>query len=259
MNIDDLTRRGFLRQSISLAPGILAANAAPLPGATIANAPARPLRVVSVGAHPDDPESGCAGTLVRYVQAGHSVTIVYLTRGERGIRDKTLEECARIRTSECEAACNIMGAKPVFFGQIDGATEVTHIQVDAMTKLLSAERPDVVFTHWPVDTHMDHQVASFLVIRACMALRDPPNLYFFEVNTGEQSRGFMPNAYVDVTPVLEMKKAALLTHVSQHGARIWQEHHEIIAAWRGREAGVAAAEAFVHLSRDCQHGKLPST
>src|SRR5207245_4214492 len=86
----------------------------------------RPLRIVCVGAHPDDPESGCGGTLARYASAGHAVTVIYLTRGERGISGKSLEEAATIRSAEGEAACKIMGAKPLFFGQIEGATEVTH-------------------------------------------------------------------------------------------------------------------------------------
>src|SRR5439155_7338310 len=138
------------------------------------------LKVVCAGGHPDDPESGCAGTLARYADLGHAVTVIYLTRGERGIRDKSLEEAAKIRSAECEAACQIMGAKALFFGQIDGATEMNAAQVSAMTKMLSAEKPNVVFTHWPIDTHMDHQVASFLTIRAYMAVRPQPQLYFFE-------------------------------------------------------------------------------
>lgn len=258
MNAHNLTRRGFVQESVALAaPILVAATAPPLLAAETKPAPARPLKIVCVGAHPDDPESGCAGTLTRYAQAGHSVTIVYLTRGERGIRDKALDEAARIRSAECEAACKIIGAKPMFFGQIDGATEVTKAHVDAMTRTLSLAAPDVLFTHWPVDTHMDHQVASFLAIRACMALGDRTHLYFFEVDTGDQSRGFLPNTYVDVSPVLETKKSALLAHVSQNGERIWQQHHQIIAAWRGREAGVAAAEAFVHLSHDSRSNTLP--
>jgi len=257
MNSNHLTRRGFFQQTMTLAaPTLLAADAQVVLGAENSSAQVRPLKIVCVGAHPDDPESGCAGTLTRYVEAGHSATIIYLTRGERGIRDKTLEEAARIRSAECEAACKIIGAKAVFFGQIDGATEVTKAHVDTMTRLLSAEMPDIVFTHWPIDTHMDHQVASFLTIRACMALGDRPHLYFFEVDTGDQSRGFLPNTYVDVSPVLEKKKSALLAHVSQNGQRIWQQHHEIIAAWRGRESGVAAAESFVHLNRDTRSGSL---
>ena len=234
---------------------MLAANALPLAGAKAAAG--RAIKVVCVGGHPDDPESGCAGTLARYSQSGHHVSVIYLTRGERGIRGKSLEEAAKIRSAECEEACKIMGAKAIFFGQIDGATEVTKAHVDTMTKLLSNESPDVVFTHWPIDTHMDHQVASFLTIRACMAQRRRPQLYFFEVNSGSQSQGFVPNTSVDISSVVEKKKAALFAHASQDGQAIWREHHEIIANWRGREAGVSAAEAFAHLNRDIQSTRLP--
>jgi LmbE family N-acetylglucosaminyl deacetylase len=247
-----------VKQSVAFAgPVMLAANAPPSAAAESEPGAPRKLKVVCVGGHPDDPESGCAGTLARYSAAGHSVTVVYLTRGERGIRDKSLEEAAKIRSAECGTACRMMGAMPVFFGQIDGATEFNRAHVDAMTKLLSAENPDVLFSHWPIDTHMDHQVASLLAIRAWMALSPKRQLYFFEVNSGSQSQGFLPNAYVDITTVVEKKKAALFAHVSQDGQEVWRQHHEIIAAWRGREHGVTAAEAFVHVNRDGQINKLP--
>src|SRR5437667_12365133 len=144
----DFTRRSFVKRSFALAaPTVLAANAIPLTAAESESGAARKLKVVCVGGHPDDPESGCAGTLLRYAELGHSVTIIYLTRGERGIRDKSLDESARIRSAESETACKIMGAKPIFFGEIDGATEITRAHVEAMTKLLSTAKPEVVFTH----------------------------------------------------------------------------------------------------------------
>jgi LmbE family N-acetylglucosaminyl deacetylase len=213
------------------------------------------MKVVCVGGHPDDPESGCGGALARYASLGHAVSIVYLTRGERGIEGKSLDEAARIRSAECETACRILGAKPVFFGQIDGDTVVNRTQIDAMTRVLTAENPDIIFTHWPVDTHPDHQVASILTIRAWMSLAKA-SLYFFEVDLGEQTEGFFPNTYLDIAPVLDQKKRALFAHVSQDGEGIWRQHHEIMAAWRGREIGIVAAEAFVHLNRDHQ-GSLP--
>ena len=219
----DLTRRGFVKQS-----ALTAVSTLPLASTRPESASAI-LKIVCVGAHPDDPESGCGGTLARYAAIGHAVTIVYLTRGERGIAGKSLDEAARIRTAECEAACRVIGAKPVFFGQIDGATEVTRAQVDTMQRLLAAQSPDLLFTHWPVDTHMDHQVASMLTIRAWMR-RGAGSLYFFEVDTGDQTEGF--------------------------SQAIWREHHEIMAQWRGREVAVPAAEAFVHLNRD-QSSSLP--
>jgi N-acetylglucosamine malate deacetylase 1 len=256
MKEPDITRRGFVKESLAVVgPAVASANA--LPSAlSRAESSAPGLTIVCVGAHPDDPESGCAGTLARYASLGHAVTIVYLTRGERGISGKSLDEAAKIRSAECEAACKIIGAKAVFFGQIDGATEVTHAHVTEMTRLLAAQKPNVIFGHWPVDTHMDHQVASVLTIRAWMGLKKC-SLYFFEVNTGSQTEGFLPNTYVDISSVVEQKKAALFAHVSQDGQAIWREHHEIMAHWRGREVALAVAEAFVHLNRATDMSILP--
>lgn len=214
------------------------------------------LKVVCTGGHPDDPESGCGGTLVRYATAGHKVTIIYLTRGERGIPGTGLDDAARIRTAEAESACRIIGAKPVFARQIDGATELTKRTLDSFSALLAAEQPDIVFTHWPIDTHMDHQVASILTVRACHSLRRAYRLYFYEVNAGDQTQGFHPTDYVDITAVQERKKAALFAHKSQNGEEIYRRHHGPMESFRGREVGVTAAESFVHFSGDSSAASL---
>jgi LmbE family N-acetylglucosaminyl deacetylase len=251
-------RRAFLRQAIAI-PGLLSTGA--IAARDIAAAQIKPgsLKVVCVGAHPDDPESGCGGTLAMYAAQGHHVTIVYLTRGERGIAGKTDAEAAAIRTTEAETACGIIGAKPVFAGQIDGSTEVTRERVNAMAAILNTEAPDVVFTHWPIDTHMDHEVASLLTIRAYVATSRRFPIFFFEVDAGAQTMGFAPAHYVDVTNVREKKKAALFAHKSQDGERIYREHHEVMENWRGREARVTAAEAFVLLPSAHGADRLPGT
>jgi LmbE family N-acetylglucosaminyl deacetylase len=250
-----ISRRDFATRS---AVALAATPTAPAPVATAQPSESRrPLHVVCVGAHPDDPESGCGGTLARYAEKGHRVAIVYLTRGEAGIPGKTHQEAAAIRTAEAEAACRILGAKPLFAGQIDGATEVNRQRAEALAALILAEQPDVLLTHWPIDTHPDHQAASLLALRAYQAARGRLPLYFFEVDYGYQTMGFQPTDYVDITPVREKKKAALFAHRSQDGERIYREHHEIMESFRGRESGVRAAEAFVSLPRNDVKRGLP--
>jgi LmbE family N-acetylglucosaminyl deacetylase len=241
------SRRGFVRSS-------LVAPAALLPGQQDAK---KQLKVLCVGAHPDDPESCCGGTLARYVALGHRVTILYLTRGERGIPGKSLDEAAAIRTAECEAACKILGAKPLFAGQIDGDTEVSRAQVNAMSKIFAAEAPDIVFTHWPLDTHMDHQVAGVLAYRAYRESTRPFLLYFMEAETGSQTMGFTPTDYVDIAAVHEKKLAALYAHKSQNPDEIYRDYHKIMEEFRGREAGIRLAEAFSRLPRDNRITLLP--
>ena len=247
-------RRTFLGRALTL-PALLTAGETP----AVAQIKPGSLKVVCVGGHPDDPESGCGGTLALYAAQGHRVTIVYLTRGERGIPGKSEREAAAIRTAEAEAACGILAAKPVFAGQIDGATELTRARVEAMDAILEAESPDLVFTHWPIDTHMDHQVASLLTIRAYVAKSRGFPLYFFEVNAGSQTMGFTPTHYVDITASREKKKSALFAHKSQDGEAIYRDHHQVMENFRGREVRAAAAEAFVLLASPKGSQRLPGT
>src|SRR5712692_10352058 len=90
-------RRTFLGQALTL-PALLDLRDEARAGATGA-AQIKPgsLSVVCVGAHPDDPESGCGGTLAMYAAQGHRVTVIYLTRGERGIPGKEVASLLTIR------------------------------------------------------------------------------------------------------------------------------------------------------------------
>lgn len=209
----------------------------------------RPLNVVCVGGHPDDPEESCGGTLARYVEVGHRVTIVYLTRGEAGIAGKSHAEAAAIRTAEAEEACRILGARPVFAGQINGETELSRPRIEAMATILRAEAPDIVFTHWPLDTNLDHQIASIVTIQALRTIESSAAVFFFETELGRQTQAFHPTDYVDITATREKKVAALFAHRSQDPERIYREHHRLMEDLRGREASsrevrVEAAEAF---------------
>src|ERR1041385_6126184 len=120
--MNKITRRGLLSKSIGVSGSALG-----LPLSEIAGAaePRRPLKVVVAGGHPDDPESGAGGTMARFADLGHEVVALYLTRGEAGVKGKSAQEAAAIRSAECEEACKILKARPVFAGQIDGATELS--------------------------------------------------------------------------------------------------------------------------------------
>jgi LmbE family N-acetylglucosaminyl deacetylase len=119
------------------------------------------LKVVCVGGHPDDPESGCGGTLARFTKAGHAVTIIYLTRGEAGIPGKSHDEAAAIRTKEATEACKILQTKPIFAGQIDGGT-IVNMEWIKNAGACRRRGTTLYFTHWPIDSHPDHQAASLL-------------------------------------------------------------------------------------------------
>lgn len=210
----------------------------------------RKLNIVVVGGHPDDPESGCGGTIALYSAQGHNVAILYLTRGEAGIPGKSAQEAAAIRTAECEKACALLKARSVFAGQIDGDTELNPSRYADFRKILDAENPDIVFTHWPIDSHRDHRAASLLTYDAWLEGGRKFDLYYFEVDQGEQTQIFHPTDYVDISESASRKQAACFAHASQEPESTFWPQHERMARFRGIECGVEVAEGFV---RHCQN------
>ena len=205
-------------------------------------------KIVCVGGHPDDPESGCGGTLAKLAALGHEVTIIYLTTGEAGINGVSHEAAARIRKQEAINACRILNCKPVFAGQIDGDTIVSNEALQHLQDLIGQENPDMVFCHWPIDTHKDHECASLLTIQTWVRSANKFMLYFFEVCTGEQTMGFHPTDFVDITDTQEQKRKAVYCHTSQDPPGIYACGHAAMEDFRGRELGVKAAEGFVKMT-----------
>lgn len=209
-----------------------------------------PKKALIIGAHPDDPETGCGGTMILLKQAGYQVVSVYMTKGERGITGKSLNEAAEIRVKEGTEACKILGAKPIFMTQIDGDTEINKARYVEMRELIAKENPDIVFTHWPIDGHPDHRVCSLLVYDAWRRLGYNFDLYYFEVMSGTQTQLFSPTDYVDITSVVEQKRKACFCHKSQNIEPLYDEWHTPMEQFRGLEFRCKHAEAFIHLRRN---------
>lgn len=243
MDTTSKSRREFVKKSV-LGTGLLT-----LPNLLNAqnNGSVEKKKIVCIGGHPDDPESGCGGTLALLANAGHEVTVIYLTTGERGIKGKSFDEAAVIRKQEAINACAILNAKPIFAGEINGDIIFNYTWMQKIQELISAEKPDVVFTHWPIDSHEDHAICSILTLQAWLNTNQKFSLYFFEVCIGEQSMIFHPTDYVDITETQEQKKKAVYCHISQDPPGIYECGHSSMEDFRGREFGVKAAEAFVHM------------
>ena len=205
-------------------------------------------KVLVIGAHPDDPESGCGGTIATLKDRGYEVVCVYLTRGERGIEGKTLKEAAAIRTAEAEEAAKILGVRHIFLTQIDGATEINPQRYDEMFNLINEEKPDIVFTHWPINGHRDHRICSLLTYDSWRRSGYAFDLYYFEVMTGTQTQNFHPTVYVDISAVREIKHKACYAHKSQFIEQeedVMKQWHSPMEIFRGLESQTPFAEAFV--------------
>ena len=210
------------------------------------------MKIVVVGAHPDDPETMCGGLMALYSSLGHEVVSVYFTRGEAGIDGKSHEESARIRTAEALNACDILKVRPEFIGQIDGNCEITKDRYVPLLDFFEKEKPDIILTHWPIDSHRDHRICSNLVYDAWLNLERKSALYYCEVMIGTQSQNFTPTDYIDITSVVTQKHKACFAHVSQEIEKTYKDDHGRMELFRGMEFGCEYAEAFV------RHVKSPA-
>lgn len=222
------------------------------------------MRVLAVGAHPDDIEILCAGTLLRYQEAGHEVIMAVATNGEQGHFEIMPEELARIRMSETEASAAILGATLIWMGYPDQFLFHDEPTRRAFVEMIRQARPDVVITHNPDDYSQDHRVVAELVFTASFMAGVPhietdsppvpriPALFYMDHITGT---GFAPAELVDITPVIERKTRMLECHESQLK---WLREHDnvdivdmmkVVARFRALSCtgGVRYAEGFRRL------------
>ena len=190
---------------------------------TIPAAPEAPLDLLAVGAHPDDVEISCGGTIAAAVAQGLSVGILDLTRGELGTNGTP-----EVRAEEALQAARALGVAGRWNAALPDGGVHAHdpAQVRALASLLRSLRPDVVIAHFHRDRHPDHVAASELTDRAIYlaGLRRfdadgdpfrPRARYWFASRVG-----FTPSFVVDVTSVWDVKKAA----IEAHGSQVARDH-----------------------------------
>ena len=228
-----ISRRDALVQA-----GWLGGSVAVVPPTGAPRDESRKLRVVVTGGHPGDPEYGCGGTVARYADLGHEVVLLYLNDGHPP--DKP--DAGRV--AEARAACAILKARPLFAGQVDGKAVVDPAHAEAFRAILEAERPDVVFTHWPIDNHADHRAISMLVYDAWLRMKRRFALYYYEVSSGEDTVQFAPTHYVDISATEPRKRSACYAHASQSPEKFYGLQ-ELVTRMRGIESGHRHAEAYI--------------
>jgi N-acetylglucosamine malate deacetylase 1 len=209
--------------------------------------PQKKLRIVVTGGHPGDPECGCGGSIARYTDEGHEAILLYLNRGEGYCGQNELKDCARIRTAEAEKACAILKARPVFARQFDGKAIVDPQHYDEFSQLLMEQKPDAVFTHWPMDAHRDHRAIAALVLDTWLSSKKKFALYYYEV--AEDTLRFSATNFVDTSAVASRHHAACYAHASQQPDK-WFPLQMEIARYHGLQNGCAQAEAFFQVSQE---------
>jgi LmbE family N-acetylglucosaminyl deacetylase len=194
------------------------------------------LRVLVIGAHPDDIEFGCGGTLIELSQKKFKITMYVATKGEVG-------GSKNVRMREQEHSAKIIGAQLIWGGFRDTKLLNNKELIDEIEKVIKKILPDFVFVNFYDDTHQDHVSLSKATITAARYIN---NLLFYETPT---SRNFYPKIFVDIGKVMNKKLLLLRTHISQvDKTRVENlsiiESAKSTAIFRGYQARVKYAEGF---------------
>ena len=205
------------------------------------------MKILAVGAHLDDIEIACGGTLAKAVEAGHEVKVLIMSKSGYTNKEGKIQRSDDIAVIEGTNALHVLGITDINI--LDFPTKDISFQsnvVNAIDVIMSKYNPDVIFTHHPFDTHQAHVGVSNATIAAA---RRKNTVFFYEPITpsGRSYVAFKPQLYVDIESTLDKKIASLREHKSEYnkfGAEDWVEGVRCRCGFRGYEIGKKFAEAF---------------
>jgi LmbE family N-acetylglucosaminyl deacetylase len=202
--------------------------------------PKEPMRILALGAHPDDIEAGCGGTLIKYAENGHRIFLMVMTEGGQG-------GDAVVRKHEQERAAKLLRAEKVFWGGYkDTEVPLGRDLIQTVEEIVKTIDPHFIFVHYHDDTHQDHR---HLAMSTITATRYTKNVLFYE---GPTTQNFAPTVFVDIEQALDRKIQSLQAHISQvkktniEGLSI-ADLVRSSAHFRGIQGRVKNAEGFLPL------------
>jgi LmbE family N-acetylglucosaminyl deacetylase len=211
-------------------------------------------RYLFVGAHPDDIEFGCGGTVAKLIKEGHHCTFIVATNGDQGSLILDRDELAKTRKQEAIASAKYLGVTEIEFLNLpDGLTKFTFQHKIKLIEMIRKYKPDAVFTHSKYDHHPDHEIIHRLTIAAIKSAHGP----WFKEASGKPHQvdaiyGYEVwnpiNEYqlsIDITPYFSQKNNALAEHKSQTTDYPYENAIKGLAQYRGAMInGTGLAEVF---------------
>ncbi len=201
------------------------------------------MNILAIGAHFDDVELGCGGSLLAWKDQGHVLTVFVATvsgyRDPQGNQIRS-DEAARI---EGIAVAKSMGATLIEGGFPHFELEFSEPLNRKLIEILRDVKPDLVLTHWPDDTHPDHRALARASLHCC---RRVSRVLLYCSNWYESDERFDPRFYVDISATLEQKLELIELHQSENSRTrgAWLEYTRAQAKLLGTKAGVEYAESF---------------
>ena len=224
------------------------------------------MNILAIGAHPDDIEISCGGTLAKYAKLGHKVFTATATNGNVGSATLPMEQIAAVRKEEARRAAAVIGAEYICLDYDDEMFFEDRAARIAFIDLVRYCKADIILTHNPEDYNPDHELTSKIINDIAVMIpvakietRNKPYdkipiIAYFESTNG---LGFVPTEYVDITETMELKMAMCREHKSQvqwmqdnykdaigNEKRDFLEDYYTVARYRGIQCGVKYAEGF---------------
>lgn len=196
---------------------------------------ARPRRVLAIGAHPDDLELACGGALAKFVDAGHEVHAMVMSRGAVGGAEA-------VRLSEAQRGAAFLGARTVTVHDFPDTALAQAEQglVAAIEAAIDHVDPDVILTHSAHDQHQDHAAVHAATLRAA---RQRTTILCYE--SPSATRAFNPSVFIDIADHLDVKVQAVRLHRDQAGKPYMSAQRlRGLATFRGAQAKREYAEAY---------------
>lgn len=190
--------------------------------------------VLAIGAHPDDVEIGCAGTLLAHKAAGDTVSILTMSHGTSGGTED-------LRTHEAAEAARIIGARLFLRDLEDTRIPEGNPTIGLIEEVITESQPTVIYTHSLHDVHQDHRNTYRAVM---VAARRVERVYCFQ--SPSATVDFRATFFVPIDEHLRGKLDSIRAYVSQAAIRDYLEPELIVATARywSRFSGCGHAEAF---------------
>ena len=205
------------------------------------------MKILAIGAHLDDIEIACGGTLAKAIQSGHTVKVLIMSKSGYTNNDGKIQRSDEVAVEEGINALHVLGIEDIEIldfptKDIPFCSDVVH----AIDLVIADYKPDIIFTHHPFDTHQAHEGVSKATIAAARRMN---TVFFYEPITpsGRSYVAFKPHLYVEIETTVEKKIEALREHKSEYnkfGAEDWIHGVYSRCGYRGYEIGKNYAEAF---------------
>jgi LmbE family N-acetylglucosaminyl deacetylase len=201
------------------------------------------MNVLAVGAHYDDVELGCSGTLINHVKRGDKVTILVVTDSAYKNPEGEVVRSADVAYKEGLAAAEVIGADLICLNYKTFFVPFDESLTKEIHSLLNELKINTVYSHWVHDIHRDHQYTAKSTL---MAARHAPRVLMYRSNYYDSDQTFRDNFYSDISEVMGQKIATIKTHRSELERVRWQwiEFFEHQNRNDGQKIGVKYAETF---------------